>query len=1109
MPFLPARWGATLMARWGRATTARRDDATLALLALLLLGLVHAGIQRALADAERVAEAEALVAVELGSSIVAESLRRSLDSWNTYFELLESLAQTRASGSPFAPAIEFRLRQLSEAGRAGVFQAAIIDADGYARWSSLRDAVEPTDARDREYFQAQLQPGHGIFVSEPVRGRVSQRWSVQLSRRIVLQDGSFAGVGVVSLDPDYLSRQLVSLEASPYGQASLFRLDGLLIAAGRLDDPALPRGFRSPRMPAPGSPLLGKFEAGPGLQLRFISRRFSPGLPLLAAYSVPVNNAMAAFYQLRRAVRFGEAGLALLILCAALLVRQRRQSQQAEAARELAQELHAETSRMLDGLRAAVFLQIIGPEGPRMPTHVSAGIRTLLRMANPAADIRKSVLLRAEPPVSAAERTALLDDLRRDGHQTFERSFRCDDGTLRWMRVDSTVIGRSGADIEVLGLITDIEDQKAAERALAEAAEARRAELEALLDGIPGAVHVGRLSPDGSYSGDYMSRGAARLLGLPPGTPVASVMQRTDPPQTAADRRQEYETCLATGMSTVDRQLRLADGTLRWVRHHAAPLRLEGNVLHVIGLITDVEAEKQAQAAVLQAADLREAALKVALNGIEGAVYYGCFAPDGSFQREFISTGARRLLRLQPEDTSDNILSYSVLPPTAEELLQGYATLLATRRLTNERQIRRPDGTLFWSRHNVSVLEQHGDVLRVIGLVTDVTDEKQAQQAVAHAAELRRAELARVLDGVDAMVSLTRLNPAGRLTRDYVNASARWILRAGPDAAYDDDWLLPHIEPPLDTTDMLAERGILLASGRLQREHQVRRGDGSLGWVRAITRVIGEADGSLELVHLVLEIDDEKAATAAAIGAARLASVGELAAGLAHEMNQPLAVILLAAELAQDQLSAGGTDTLPFVLELLDRIVRMTGRARDLTGHLRLFTHSEDGPPGQAAVAQALEGTLVLCGQALRDAGVQVETALPDDLPMVVGKQVLLEHVLVNLLLNARDALAELPERERRVCISAEADGQAVVLTVADSGPGVPATALANLFRPFFTTKPAGKGTGLGLSICQGILQPWGGNLGVGNAAPGEALGGARMTVTLRIASPEDSLARL
>ena len=362
MPFLPARWGATLMARWGRATTARRDDATLALLALLLLGLVHAGIQRALADAERVAEAEALVAVELGSSIVAESLRRSLDSWNTYFELLESLAQTRASGSPFAPAIEFRLRQLSEAGRAGVFQAAIIDADGYARWSSLRDAVEPTDARDREYFQAQLQPGHGIFVSEPVRGRVSQRWSVQLSRRIVLQDGSFAGVGVVSLDPDYLSRQLVSLEASPYGQASLFRLDGLLIAAGRLDDPALPRGFRSPRMPAPGSPLLGKFEAGPGLQLRFISRRFSPGLPLLAAYSVPVNNAMAAFYQLRRAVRFGEAGLALLILCAALLVRQRRQSQQAEAARELAQELHAETSRMLDGLRAAVFLQIIGPE---------------------------------------------------------------------------------------------------------------------------------------------------------------------------------------------------------------------------------------------------------------------------------------------------------------------------------------------------------------------------------------------------------------------------------------------------------------------------------------------------------------------------------------------------------------------------------------------------------------------------------------------------------------------------------------------------------------------------------------------------------------------------
>ncbi|HEY0420183.1 MAG TPA: ATP-binding protein, partial [Acetobacteraceae bacterium] len=164
-------------------------------------------------------------------------------------------------------------------------------------------------------------------------------------------------------------------------------------------------------------------------------------------------------------------------------------------------------------------------------------------------------------------------------------------------------------------------------------------------------------------------------------------------------------------------------------------------------------------------------------------------------------------------------------------------------------------------------------------------------------------------------------------------------------------------------------------------------------------------------------------------------------------------------------------------------------RAKAIIDHLRAFGRTDPGSLEPISVAEAVAGATMLAGAALREAEITVTLDLPAGLPPVQGKLLLLEQVLINLLLNARDALLEGPSAVRRITISAavvvdKAAGERVALTVADSGPGIPAAALPRLFEPFFTTKPTGQGTGLGLSLCHGIMRSLGGAISAASRAP-------------------------
>jgi len=237
---------------------------------------------------------------------------------------------------------------------------------------------------------------------------------------------------------------------------------------------------------------------------------------------------------------------------------------------------------------------------------------------------------------------------------------------------------------------------------------------------------------------------------------------------------------------------------------------------------------------------------------------------------------------------------------------------------------------------------------------------------------------------------------------------------------------------------------------------------------------------SKTVVNRVAKADSEKQLMSKkVVETGRLASVGELAAGIAHEINNPVAIMVEEAGWMGDLLEEEEfheSENLAEFVRAIEQIQTQGKRCKEITHKLLSFARQTDTTVQDIHIKELLEELVALSTQRAKYSMVEIQTDFPDDLPFLKESVSELQQVFFNLINNALDAMEN---DGGTLTISSRRKENYIIIKVSDTGKGIPEVNLGRIFDPFFTTKPVGKGTGLGLSICYGIIDKMGGKLEV------------------------------
>ncbi|QHF42855.1 PAS domain-containing sensor histidine kinase [Pseudomonas sp. S35] len=501
-----------------------------------------------------------------------------------------------------------------------------------------------------------------------------------------------------------------------------------------------------------------------------------------------------------------------------------------------------------------------------------------------------------------------------------------------------------------------------------------------------------------------------------------------------------------------------------------------GSARRLIGFMLDISDIKNQQ----QQAAAAHARLDNLIASSPAVIYVQRYV-EGTLQPLFFSDSLLPLLGRTLEECTPASLIEWIHPDDRDLYFERTRQLLREGNVRSRYRVRDKHGIEHWLLDEAKLLRDDlGLPVEAVGLWLDVTDATLAAEQIKHSEERYRILVE------DSPAMICRYRPD--LTLTFGNTPLANYLECLPEQLPGQNlghWLSHEQRQAFvqRISQLTPEFAVSTAEISLQlpgREHA--------WWVWSDRGVFNDCGELVEVQAVGRDNTQVRRSQQQLTQSAKMATLGEMATGLAHEINQPLNVMRMAIVNVLKRLGNGNADV-DYLTEKLQRIDAQVLRAARVVDHMRVFGRRSEIEQQPFDPAQALDGTLSMLSEGLKGKGVELRVVPASFNVQVKGYVDQLEQVLINLMVNARDAL--LSKREHNptlrpwIALHCEHDSRHVRIWVEDNGGGIDPRLLERIFEPFFTTKPIGVGTGLGLSVSYGIVENMGGRLSVVNGEEG------------------------
>jgi PAS domain S-box-containing protein len=555
---------------------------------------------------------------------------------------------------------------------------------------------------------------------------------------------------------------------------------------------------------------------------------------------------------------------------------------------------------------------------------------------------------------------------------------------------------------------------------------------------------------------------------------VELVVQRVHP-EDAASAKQTIERALQDESNfDFEHRLLMPDGSVKYVRIVAHALGDESGGLEFVGAVMDVTAAKEA-----------EDRIRLIINAVPALIWTA--RADGRL--DFIS---QRWLEYAGIDTetvgSGELGERSVHPDDIEQLRNKWRVAVAEGNpFEAEIRVRRFDGEYRWFLSRACPFrDRSGHILGWYGNDIDIEDRKRAAEALRHS-ESNLAEAQK----------LTHTGSwAWRISgRDALHLSEEWYRIYG----FDPEKGPPPFEERLQRThpedrakwqeaidraiteksDYEVEFRILLPGGTVKHIYTV--GHPVLNASGDLVQFVGSSTDITERKHAEESLRQAQTDLA---HVSRATTMGELTASLAHEVNQPITAALTDANTCMRWLARDRPD-LKEAREAASRVVKDAKRAAEIIGRIRLLFKKGASQRELVDVNEVIREMIVLLFSEVTRYSILVRPELAEDLPQFMGDRVQLQQVMMNLIMNSIDAMKDMDRKRELIIKSQRAENEELIVSVSDTGVGLPSQQAEQIFNAFFTTKV--DGTGMGLRISRSIIESHGGRLWAADNFPSGA----------------------